>query len=107
LGQLGVPDHALGPDAAMHARRSLLDVPAGSAYPDSRAAGLVRAALAGRTAGRTVGSGLSMPPRFPGLTYPCPCCGSVAQILRLSQADLRHAGYTIFGRDLYFKIWSA
>ena len=26
-------------------------------------------------------------------------------MVRLSQADLRHAGYTVFGRDQYVVIW--
>jgi len=26
-------------------------------------------------------------------------------MMRLSQADLRHAGYTVFGRDQYVVIW--
>ena len=41
-----------------------------------------------------------MPPNFTGPTSPCPRCASVAKMLRLSLADLRRAGYELFGRDL-------
>jgi len=34
-----------------------------------------------------------MPPRFKGPTYSCVRCGRVAQVFRLSLADLRSAGY--------------
>jgi len=43
-----------------------------------------------------------MPPSFTGLTYSCLRCGRDAPMMRLSEADLRRAGYTVFGRDLYF-----
>jgi hypothetical protein len=46
-----------------------------------------------------------MPPRFTGPSYPCARCGSVAPMIRLSQADLRRAGYTPLGRDQYFVNW--
>ena len=46
-----------------------------------------------------------MSPRFTGPTYPCPRCGAVARMTRLSEADLRHAGYTVFGRDQYVVNW--
>ena len=43
-----------------------------------------------------------MPPSVTRPTYPCPRCGTDAPMMRLSEADLRRAGYTIFGRDQYF-----
>ena len=46
-----------------------------------------------------------MPPSFTGPTYPCARCGRVAPMIRLSQADLRRAGYTPLGRDQYFVNW--
>jgi hypothetical protein len=46
-----------------------------------------------------------MPPRFTGPTYPCPRCGSVVKVLRLSLTDLRRAGYEVLGEDQYFVNW--
>ena len=46
-----------------------------------------------------------MPPNFSGPTYPCPRCGRVARMLRLSPADLRRAGYVLFAPDQYVVNW--
>jgi hypothetical protein len=45
--------------------------------------------------------GNSRPPRFTGVSYPCIRCGSVAQILRLSLADLRHNGFALYREGEY------
>ena len=43
-----------------------------------------------------------MPQNFKRPKYPCPRCGSDVLMIRLSEADLRSAGYEVFGRDQYF-----
>ena len=44
---------------------------------------------------------LDAPKRLPAR----PRCGRDAPMMRLSHADLRRAGYTLFGRDQYFVNW--
>jgi hypothetical protein len=42
-----------------------------------------------------------MPPHFSGATYPCPRCGAIAKILRLSLADLRRNGFALYQEGAY------